>query len=919
MWPEARPVDTLLVAGPVDRISYHAAQELEYRSAELGERFGSLWATYWFRVRATVPEEWRGERVDLRWFSDSEATLWRDGRVVVGLNRHHAEATIADAAEPGEVAVEVELACNGLFGKQDRPVELHDCELVRFDPVAWKLAQDFETLRLLESHPATDPTLAGRLREGLERFCDTRDTAFLAELYELHNAEQVHEIVAIGHAHIDTAWLWPLEETYRKTLRTFSTAVRYMDEYPEYRFACSQAQQYAWVKERSPDLYARIREKVDSGQFVPVGGSWVEPDLNLPSGESLVRQLLHGQRFFEREFGRRCTEFWAPDAFGYTGQLPQLMRGAGITRFLTQKLSWNRFNRPDDHTFVWQGDDGSEVLVHFPPADNYSSTADVNELLKTAREYKNLDRSHTSILLFGHGDGGGGPTREMLESLRRARDLQGLPRTRIDTPEAFFDALEAEGAERPVVVGELYFEYHRGVYTTQAFVKQANRRSERGLHDAELLAVARGREYPRAELDRLWKLLLLQQFHDILPGSSITLVYDDCRRDFAELERGIGALIGAGPTPVNTTQFARRDVVGDRVLEAQAFSVAREGAADDTVRRDGLTIENAHLRVTLSEDGLVQSIFHKATGRETLAAPGNRIELFDDEPNDFDAWDIDPYTFGTARDAEPAESFEIVTETPLRIEVAFERPLGEASRLRQVVRLDAGSPRLEFHTTVDWHESHTLLKAGFPLGVRSPNATYEMPFGYAERPTHYSSSFDRARYEVPGHRFADLSEHGFGAALLSDSKYGFSCYDGELKLTLLRSPKSPDPEADMGRHEFAYALLPHAGGWREGGVLREAILFNTPLVWTDGGPEQPFAVVEGELVLDTVKRAEDSDDVVLRLYEPYGGRGTARVRIACAAARRCTLLEEEGEELAVEDGAVVVPYRPHEVISLKLS
>jgi alpha-mannosidase len=507
----------------------------------------------------------------------------------------------------------------------------------------------------------------------------------------------------------------------------------------------------------------------------------------------------------------------------------------------------------------------------------------------------------------------------MLESLRRARNLQGLPRTRIDTPEAFFDALAAEGAERPVVVGELDFEYHRGVYTTQAFVKQANRRSERGLHDAELLAVARGREYPRAELDRLWKLLLLQQFHDILPGSSITLVYDDCRRDFAELERGIGALIGAGSTPVNTTQFARRDVVGDRVLEAQAFSVAREGAADDTVRRDGLTIENAHLRVTLSEDGLVQSIFHKATGRETLAAPGNRIELFDDEPNDFDAWDIDPYTFGTARDAEPAESFEIVTETPLRIEVAFERPLGEASRLRQVVRLDAGSPRLEFHTTVDWHESHTLLKAGFPLGVRSPNATYEMPFGYAERPTHYSSSFDRARYEVPGHRFADLSEHGFGAALLSDSKYGFSCYDGELKLTLLRSPKSPDPEADMGRHEFAYALLPHAGGWREGGVLREAILFNTPLVWTDGGPEQPFAVVEGELVLDTVKRAEDSDDVVLRLYEPYGGRGTARVRIACAAARRCTLLEEEGEELAVEDGAVVVPYRPHEVISVKLS
>jgi alpha-mannosidase len=324
--------------------------------------------------------------------------------------------------------------------------------------------------------------------------------------------------------------------------------------------------------------------------------------------------------------------------------------------------------------------------------------------------------------------------------------------------------------------------------------------------------------------------------------------------------------------------------------------------------------------VTLSEDGLVQSVLHKASGREALAAPGNRIELFDDEPNDFDAWDIDPYTLGTARDAQPAASFEVVTETPLRVEVAFERPLGGLSRMRQVVRLDAGSPRLEFRTEIDWHESHTLLKAGFPLAVRAPNATYEMPFGYAERPTHYSTSFDRARYEVPGHRFADLSEHGFGAALLSDSKYGFSCYGGDLKLTLLRSPKSPDPEADMGRHAFAYALMPHAGGWRDGGVLREAVLFNAPLRWTadDGLLERSFATVDGDLVLDTIKRAEDSDAVVLRLYEPYGGRGESRVTLdmGFASVRRANLLEEPGEAVAVEDGVIVLPYRPREVITL---
>jgi alpha-mannosidase len=923
VYPETRALDEVLVSPEVDRISWEEAQALEYRPAELGERFGPLWATYWFRLRGTVPEEWSGERIDLLWYTGSEGTLWRDGRVVVGLNRHHAEATLTDSADPGAVACEVEVACNGLFGRMDAPAELTRCELGRFDAAAWKVAFDFELLRALEAHPATDPTLAGRLRDGLLRFADERDPAVLDELYERRNGTHAHALYAIGHAHIDTAWLWPLAETYRKTLRTFSTAVRYMDEYPDYRFACSQAQQYAWIKERNPDLWERIRAKVAAGQFVPAGGSWVEPDLNIPSGESLVRQLLHGQRFFERELGVRCREFWAPDAFGYNGQLPQLLRGAGITRFLTQKLSWNRFNQPVDHTFVWQALDGSEVLAHFPPADDYNSMASVADLLKASREYKNLEQSSTSVLVYGYGDGGGGPTREMLENLTRARDLQGLPRTRMASPTELFEALEAEPAERPVVVGELYFEYHRGTYTTQAFVKRGNRRSEQGLHDAEFLAVARGGEYPRAELDRLWQLLLLQQFHDILPGSSIRLVYEDAERDFAELERGIDALVGEGSVHVNTTGFARRDVVDGALLEAAPYAAAREVVSDDEVRVDGLTLENVHLRVTLGADGTVESVHHTSTGRETLAAPGNRLELYDDDPVQFDAWDIDPYTLATRRDAAPAESWEVVTATPLRAEIAFERPLGEASRLRQVVRLDAGSRRLEFHTTVDWHESHTLLKVCFPLAVRSPNATYEMPFGYTERPTHYSSSFDRARYEVPGHRFADLSEHGFGAAVLTDSKYGYSCYGGDLRISLLRSSKSPDPDADMGSHEFAYALVPHADGWRDAGILGEAAVFNAPLRATQFGTEGSFAAVdEAGLVLDTIKRAEDSEAIVLRLYEPYGGRGVAHVRLAVpfSSARRANLLEDDqGEAFAVEGDAIAVPYRPHEVVTVVVS
>jgi alpha-mannosidase len=926
IYPETRTVDELLVSPRVGRIAWADAQRLEYRRAELGERFGPLWATYWFRVRATVPDEWRRARVDLLWQSGSEATLWRDGRVVVGLNRHHAEATLVEAAQPGEVACEVELACNGLFGRQEAPVELMRCELGRFDPDAWKLALDFEVLRALERATA-DPVLAGTLRSTLARFADVwedepaRAQALLDELYAQRNGTVAHELVAIGHAHIDTAWLWPLAETYRKLQRTFSTQVRYMDAYPEYRFACSQAQQYAWVQERDPELWERIRAKVDKGQFVPVGGSWVEPDFNLPSGESLVRQLLHGQRYFERELGVRCTEFWAPDAFGYNGQLPQLMRGAGMTRFLTQKLSWNRFNPPEHHTFVWQGDDGSEVLVHFPPADTYNSMADVDELVRVTRDFKNPEQSRTSLLVYGHGDGGGGPTREMIETLRRAADVQGLPRTRLASPKEFFDALEAETGSLPVVLGELYLEYHRGTYTSQAAVKRGNRRCEQGLHDAEFLAAARGGDYPRAELERVWKLLLLQQFHDILPGSSIRLVYEDAERDFAELETAVAALVGDGPTPVNTTAFVRREVVGDAVLEAPPFGAAAVVPADDEVRVDGLTLENGQLRVVLGADGSVQSVLHKASGREALATPGNRLELYDDRPADFDAWDIDPYTLATGRDAAPAESCEVVTRSPLRAEVAFARPLGAASRVRQVVRLDAGSRRLEFLTTVDWHESHTLLKVCFPLAVRSPRATYETAFGYAERPTHYSTSFDRARYEVPGHRFGDLSEHGFGVAVLTDSKYGWSCYGGDLRVSLLRSPTSPDPEADRGRHELAYALVPHEGDWRAGGIVREAVLFNAPLRWTTLDCAGSFAGVDDpNLVLDTIKRAEDSDALVLRLYEAHGGRGRARIRLAppIAAACRASLLEEDGEPLELDGGSIVLPYRPHEIVTVKV-
>ena len=924
--PETVAPDELLVAGPVGRIPYEDAARLDYRPAELGERLGPLWATYWFRLAATVPESWRGRPVDLLWLTEAESTLWIGGRAVQGLHGIDAaqrpDGRIVEQAAGGErVELAVELACNGLFGDLGSPPVLERCALAVFDADAWRLYFDFEVLRALEASDSLEPSWGGKLRAELNRFCNERDPSILAALYEHHNGSHVHDVAAIGHAHIDTAWLWPIAETHRKLVRTFGSQTRYMDEYPEFRFACSQAQQYAWVKEDDPALWERIRAKVDAGQFVPVGGSWVEPDCNLPSGESLLRQFVHGQRFFEDELGVRCREFWSPDAFGYCGQLPQLMQLAGMTRFLTQKLSWNRFNKPDFHTFVWQGIDGSEVLGHFPPSDTYNSEATVDEALRAQRAFTDHESSATSLLVFGWGDGGGGPTRAMLERLRRMRDLQGLPRHHTATSDEFFTALEAEQTARPVVVGELYFEYHRGVYTSQAFTKRGNRVCEQLLHDAEFLGTARG-DFARDELDRLWKLLLLQQFHDILPGSSIGLVYDDARRDFAELESSLRALAGDGATPVNTIGVARREVVdgpdGLCVVEAEPYADGVVVEASDTVTADGLVLENAHLRVELGEDGSVRSVVEKTTGREALAAPGNRLELYEDLPVNFDAWDIDPSHLETRSDCPPADAWETVASGPLRAEIAFERRIGERSTMRQVIGLDAGARRVELHTTVDWHEEHKLLKVCFPLAVRSPNATYEAPFGYAERPTHFSTSFDRARYEVPGHRWADVSEHGFGAALLTDSKYGYSCLGNELRISLLRSPKSPDPDADQGRHEFAYALYPHAGGWREGGVVAEGMRFNAPLRWTNGVGGSFASVDDPNLVLDTITRAERSDAVLLRLYEAHGARGVARVRLAQPPTRavRANALEDELGEAEIEDGVLVLPYRPHEVITV---
>jgi alpha-mannosidase len=921
----------------------------EPRDATIGMELGPLWATWWLEVEATVPEEWAGEQVDLLLVTNSEATLYLDGEPVQGLvtggEHHRPDAMLTASAVPGErLRARVEIACSGLFGwaelnpSEQRPqvippaFRLERCELARFDRDALELACDLGVLAALMDE--ADGAWEGELLRELNRFCNTGDREVLRELLTRRNGTRAHEITAIGHAHIDTAWLWPLEETHRKCVRTFATQLRLMERYPDYRFACSQAQQYAWIRDRAPGLYARIKAAAGRGQWLPVGGTWVEPDCNLPAGESLVRQFLHGQRFFEREFGRRAEVFWNPDVFGYNGQLPQLMRGAGISGFLTQKLSWNRYTAPEHHTFLWTGIDGSSVVAHFPPADTYNAEATVPELRRAARDFKDHERSDRSLLVFGWGDGGGGPTAEMLETLARTRDLQDVPRTTIGDPEAFFREL---GDDHPDVVGELYLEYHRGTYTTQARTKRASRRAERALHDAELLAAVAGE---RPELEGAWQTLLLNHFHDILPGSSIGEVHARAEEDLAAVEAAAGAVrdrLVRGAV-VNTAGVARREVVersgGRRGAEGSGLAAAASGLAfaeappcgigaftepRATVSMDGgFTLDNGILRATLAPDGTLRSLV--LGGREALAAPGNVLELYDDRPTDFEAWDLDPFHLETRTDCPAATSAEIVIQDPLRAELAFERPIGERSRMRQIVRLDAEAARLELHCHIDWREDRKALKVRFPVAVHAPRATYEMQFGVVERPTHFSTRRDAAQYEVPGHRFADLSEHGFGVALLSAATYGWSTLGNEMRMTLLRSPRWPDPQADAGEHELSFAVFPHAGGWQDGGVTAEPLRFNSPLLLGEGDDEPRSWFACDELMIDTVKPAEDGEGVIVRLYEAHGGRGTARLRVGIpfAEAWFANLLEDRLEPAPVDGDAIMIAYRPFEIVTVAL-
>lgn len=1013
-------------------VTVETAMKGRYQPFTVGQPWGPAWDTSWFRIRGRVPEEWAGQTVVLvislgggrsTGFT-AEGMVWRDGEPVQGISPNHDELVVADPARGGEVVdLLIEAAANARVDSRTLPHPMHmpdyggqptlvleACHLAVAHREVEALWEDWTLLTELIDHLPADEARSAQILRALDRAGRALDHADVAGSASAVRAElqgvlakrtsaSAHRYGAVGNAHIDTAWLWPLRETRRKVARTFSTAVTLMETYPEYRFAASQAQQFAWMRDDYPGLFERIKKKVADGQFEAIGSMWVEADCNLPSGESLIRQVVHGKRFFSEELGVDTQALWLPDVFGYPANLPQILRLAGVRWFLTQKLSWNQWTHFPHHTFWWAGIDGTRILSHFPPADTYVGDLSMRTLSHGARNFAQKALTDRSMYLYGFGDGGGGPTRHMLERARRLSDLEGAPRVEPMTSTEAFEAIEAETPldELPTWVGELYFEMHRGTYTTHAEVKRANRKLELALRDAELwssVAASVGVPYPAAELDAAWKKLLLHQFHDIIPGSSIHWVYRDSERDHAELtaetalliDRATEAIVAAvsssaagapGPSapplvsPVpqvgrvvvfNPLSWPRREVVdaphgGAVLVEAPACGWSLQSPAAghpdvEPVVVGDREISNGIISFGWDDNALIDSLVHLPTGRQALAptARGNLLQIHEDHPNEYEAWDIDVEAYAKSFDLVEADEVELVESGTLRASVRVVRRFGR-STITQHLRLRAGCPYLEIDTEVDWNESQKLLKASFPVAVHSPRATFEVQFGHLERTTHDNTPGDAAKFEVCAHTWADLSESGFGVALLNDCKYGHDVRGNTLRLTLLRSPTWPDPVADQGSHRFTYAVMPHAGDLVTGGVVAAAHALNSPLrlvpaasagapaaaavptdtVRVDAVLPAAASVVEVHdpaVVVSAVKAADDGRGTVVRVYESSGGH--RRVRVSCAPGGlngsevreprpplRVDLLERPVEPpLVTEGGAAVVDLHPFEIVTL---
>lgn len=1011
------PLDHPLVEAGVDDSGWQTIEPRTY--------WGAWGLNFVMRTRFEVPAEWpRNAPIglylplgDSRNFSHPETLVYVDGQAWAGADRHHHEIRLAEAWRDGKSHL---LALHGYTGRDnpsaatpDDKLFMRECAVVLIDQPTRDLVALAEVALDVAGHLDDNHPAKGRLYNALEAAfvtVDTRDPMGTAAFYDSVPAalkalkagigaagEALDvDVIGVGHAHIDVAWLWTLGQTVRKSGRTFSTVLRLMEEFPDYKFSQSQPQLYQYTEQHYPELFEQIKQRVKEGRWETMGGTWVEPDCNAIGAESLARQFLLGRGYFRKHFGDVDTPvLWLPDTFGYSWALPQLIKQAGMKYFITHKMSWNQYNQMPNQILWWQGLDGTRVLTHFlttltgdeflPFSTTYNGLVSAAEVFGTWENFRQKETHNELITAYGYGDGGGGPTREMIQSIEAMKAHPGTPRLRFGTVREFMERIENEIAETlPTWNGEFYLEYHRGTYTSQARTKRNNRKSEFLLHDAEFLAAMAaaitGAAYPHEAVNQAWELVCLNQFHDILPGSSIGAVYEDSERDFATVrqlgekvrEDAITALANTLPTQsavavINPTSFGGRklgllegaakdgtliDLRTNTALVTQAveggllvdvpalapYSVLGLGESTNpaatqsgsvTAKSEGKAyiLENAVLRVELNQGGDITRIYDKEAGRDVLAQgeTGNTLLAFEDRPMNYDAWDIDIFYEDRTEKVEGVESISPIENGPLRAGLEIRRTY-RSSRIHQKIYLCHDSKRLDFDTWIDWHDSHILLKAAFPVDVLNPLASFDVQWGNVQRPTHRNTSWDWGRFETCAHKWADLSEGDYGVALLNDCKYGYDIHNNVLRLSLLKSATSPDAHADQGEHFMTYSLLPHRGDWREN-VIPEAYALNDPLILRrvqgGAGSNEGAAFVsvdQPNIVIETVKQAEDGNGVIVRMYEDHRNRGTVTLTAGfdIAGAHHANLLEENQAALEVSGRQVRLSYRPYEIITLRL-
>lgn len=791
------------------------------------------------------------------------------------------------------------------------------------------------------------------------------------EYYEKLCGQSPVTVNCIGHTHIDVAWLWTLAQTREKVQRSFATVLDLMKRYPEYRFMMSQPQLFRYVSEVDPEMYEEIKRMVKAGRWELEGAMWLEADCNLISGESMVRQILHGKRFLKKEFDIDSRILWLPDVFGYSAALPQILKKSGVEHFVTSKISWNDTNTMPYDTFMWKGIDGSEIITDFITAQDYRRGGNfTNEttyvglinpsmVAGTWNRYQQKQYNDKVMLIYGWGDGGGGPTADMLEQQRRlSYGLPGMPKTHMSslkehlayTTDKFMQSCEEIG-KTPKWDGELYLEFHRGTYTSMAKNKRYNRKSEMLLQRLESAAAISsaltGAEYKKDELYSLWDTVLLNQFHDIIPGSSIKEVYEDSHRQYAEItEKAENELseslrlladntsASQGTLVYNSLGFERTDVitVGDEAVEvgpipAYGWRVVENKPQKHSVEINGATVENSFFILTLDAAGRICRLYDKRNGREVIK-PGclaNELQIFEDMPLEYENWELAEYYSSKCNIIEtPAEIEPIYNGCRAGFKVTREY---HGSRITQKIYLYDTVERIDVINTADWHERKQLLKIAFPFDIHCSKAVYDIQFGNVERGISRNTSWERAKFEVCGHKWVDLSEYGYGVSLLNDCKYGFSVDEGVLKLTAIKCGTYPNEEADQGEHEFTYSIYPHSGDFREGRTVQAAYSLNQPLeraeVKGTGSLPEEFSLVSCDnknIVIDTLKQCEDSEDYIVRLFDSYNCRSKARLHFGLPLERAelCDLMENSISELEFNGNTVDIPVKNFEIITLKL-